>query len=50
VRVDALRQGGALVVFSCRVDREGDAALLAEGVLSVFEPRDRGSLFPRPPR
>ena len=48
VRADAVRQGGALVVFSCRVEREGDPALLAEGVLSVFEPRDPGSLFTRP--
>jgi predicted hotdog family 3-hydroxylacyl-ACP dehydratase len=50
VRTDAVRQGGALVVFSCRVEREGDAALLAEGVLSVFKSRDPGNLFTRPPQ
>lgn len=39
VRADALRRGGALVVFACRVEREADATVLAEGQLSVFERR-----------
>jgi len=40
VRVDALRRGGGLLVFACRVEREADGVVLAEGQVSVFEPRD----------
>jgi predicted hotdog family 3-hydroxylacyl-ACP dehydratase len=45
VRADAARQGGGLVVFNCRVEREGDAVLLAEGQVSVFEPRNPESFI-----
>jgi predicted hotdog family 3-hydroxylacyl-ACP dehydratase len=48
VRADAIRQGGTLVVFACRVERESDRALLAEGVVNVFEPRDPERFFPHP--
>ncbi|HME73203.1 MAG TPA: hypothetical protein VKM54_25540 [Myxococcota bacterium] len=48
VRADAVRRGGGLVVFTCRVEREADAALLAEGLVSVFEPRNPQSLFMGP--
>jgi predicted hotdog family 3-hydroxylacyl-ACP dehydratase len=50
VRADAIRQGGALVVFACRVEREADHAMVAEGVLNVFEPRNPGSLSTNPPQ
>ena len=45
VRADALRTGGAFVVFACRVEREADAFLVAEGPVNVFEPRDPQALF-----
>ena len=48
VRADAIRQGGTLVVFSCRVEREADRTLLAEGTVNVFEPRDPESFLPHP--
>ena len=48
VRADAVRRGGGLVVFACRVEREADAALLAEGLVSVFEPRDPQSFLVGP--
>jgi predicted hotdog family 3-hydroxylacyl-ACP dehydratase len=48
VRADALRRGGGLVVFACRVEREADAAVLAEGQLSVFEPRNPQARFGGP--
>jgi predicted hotdog family 3-hydroxylacyl-ACP dehydratase len=40
VRADAVRRGGGLVIFACRVEREADTAVLAEGQVSVFERRN----------
>ncbi len=48
VRADAIRLRGALVVFACRVEREADAAVVAEGQVSLFEPRDPRALFESP--
>ena len=49
VRADAVRKGGGLVIFACRVEREADAAVLAEGQVSVFEPRHPEAFFSGPP-
>jgi predicted hotdog family 3-hydroxylacyl-ACP dehydratase len=48
VRADAVRKGGSLVIFACRVEREADAAVLAEGQVSVFEPRNPEAFFTGP--
>jgi len=40
VRAEAIRRGGGLFVFACRVEREAEAFVLVEGQISVFKPRN----------
>jgi predicted hotdog family 3-hydroxylacyl-ACP dehydratase len=48
VRAEAIRRGGGLFIFACRVEREAEASVLAEGQISVFEPRNPKAIVGAP--
>ncbi len=48
VRAERLRRSGGLLSFACSVARDADGAVLAEGHLNVFLPKDLAALGAEP--